>query len=299
MEDEISGEAQFSAYVYASVPLFGATLIPQLGATYDSLKSRELEISYTSPKLGLVWVPSPDTRVRVASFHLLTPRANARTGLEPTQVAGFHQLYNDQSSAKVRTRGASIDQRVSETVFTGLSAVDRNVLVHLTIAPTVIEYYDWQETETYGYLTWLPTKALSTSLGMKFGRYVRPEGFAGVEGFTLLESWELPTTVRWFGRNGLSAGVTLWRVQQRGKFSDPLGAPFTFVGASERAWLLDLSLSFRAPRHQLVFSIEGKNLADRHFRYQDLATQDALLQDRENTQIVPRRTLLARVGIRF
>ena len=63
--------------------------------------------------------------------------------------------------------------------------------------------------------------------------------------------------------------------------------------------LLDLSFVFRPPGRRTFFALEAKNVSDQKFHYQDLATQDALLADRQNASIFTRRAIFGRIGVTF
>ena len=51
-----------------------------------------------NPKFGIIWNPFPGTTVRAAAFRVLKRTLITDQTLEPTQVAGFNQFFDDNES---------------------------------------------------------------------------------------------------------------------------------------------------------------------------------------------------------
>ncbi len=295
-----SNPTNFNLYSYAFLSTRDSKLRLQAGLAYNALRSRELTTEQLSPKLGLIWTPSINTTISFALLQVLTPRSGATPSLEPSQIAGFNQFYSDQANALVRLAGVALEQRISPNLRAGANIIQRDVQVHLTNADFTVETHDWSELETSAYLYWVVSRQVAVSTAVKFGSYERPAEFTGIDGFTSLESLEVPASIRFFGPNGLATAITLRYVGQRGSFTDPFGATgFEQVDGSDHAWLLDLSFVLQPPGRRFFFALDAKNVTDQRFHYQDLATQDALLADRQNTSVFTRRGIFARFGVTF
>ena len=87
------------AYTYIS-PLENLTLT--VGASGDffdqeekNFGEEEIDESQFNPKLGVSWNPVPSTTIRGAVFRTFTRTLVTDQTLEPTQVAGFNQFFDD------------------------------------------------------------------------------------------------------------------------------------------------------------------------------------------------------------
>ena len=109
---------QTNAYAYSSVDLPGRTTLT-LGASGDFYRRSSLTRNQFNPKVGLAWRPTSKTTVRVAAFRTLNRAFVSTQTIEPTQVAGFNQLFADREGDEARHYGAALDHKFSDRVFTG------------------------------------------------------------------------------------------------------------------------------------------------------------------------------------
>ena len=96
---------------------------------------------------------------------------------------------------------------------------------------------------------------------------------------------ELPVSFRYFWITGLRAGVTVTGVDQEGEFDDPIGVS---VPGSDTFWLLDATIGYRLPNRMGTLTLEGKNLLDEEFQFQEVAQT-----------VAPRYISQAQVMLRF
>ena len=82
-----------------------------------------------NPKFGLVWNPFPSTTVRAAVFRVLKRTLITDQTLEPTQVAGFNQFFDDINATKSWRYGVAIDQKFSLNVYGGVEFSKRDLTV--------------------------------------------------------------------------------------------------------------------------------------------------------------------------
>ncbi|WP_052700152.1 TonB-dependent receptor domain-containing protein [Methylocucumis oryzae] len=73
------------------------------------------DINQINPKLGVMWTPWRNTTLRAAWFSTLKRALINNQTLEPTQVAGFNQFYDDFNATKSWRYGVGLDQKF----FTG------------------------------------------------------------------------------------------------------------------------------------------------------------------------------------
>ena len=87
-----------------------------LGVSGDIFKTQSNAAdsrNQVNPKFGVTWNPLPDTTLRAAAFRVLKRTLITDQTLEPTQVAGFNQFFDDLNSTKSWRYGAAIDQKFS------------------------------------------------------------------------------------------------------------------------------------------------------------------------------------------
>jgi outer membrane receptor protein involved in Fe transport len=71
------------------------TLQVTLGHSYDTVRNDMASRELWSPKFGVTWIPAPPITLRAAAFRdFRRPLVGDQT-IEPTQVAGFSQLYDE------------------------------------------------------------------------------------------------------------------------------------------------------------------------------------------------------------
>ena len=114
-----------SAYVYGQwqPDRTGIAVTVGLSAEHFRLENpfftNRIERHRVSPKLGIVWTPTPNTTVRAAAFSSVKRPLVASWTLEPTQLAGFNQFftgfesfYGDPDGTVSKRAGIGVDQRL-------------------------------------------------------------------------------------------------------------------------------------------------------------------------------------------
>ena len=84
-------------------------------------------INHINPKLGVTWNPFPDTTVRAAAFRVLKRTLITDQTLEPTQVAGFNQFFDDNNGTDAWRYGVAIDQKFTQDLFGGVEFSKRDL----------------------------------------------------------------------------------------------------------------------------------------------------------------------------
>ena len=90
-----------SAYVYSNINLpEPVTWTAGLSANY--FEQGPVEETRVNPKLGVQYQVNDRLRLRAAAFQVVKPPLRTSQTIEPTQVAGFNQLYDDDNGATSR-----------------------------------------------------------------------------------------------------------------------------------------------------------------------------------------------------
>jgi hypothetical protein len=233
----------------------------------------------------------PGTTVRGAVFRVLrrTLPFTSQT-IEPTQVAGFNQFYDDFAGTDAWTYGAGADQKISDSLFAGVEYFQRdlNVPISSTVppAPTTYQRYDWKERQGRAYLSWAPDPRLALSADYLYERQDREASLVKE-----VTTHRVPLSARFFHPSGVFATATGTWFDQSGAFFRIGEAPSTDTPTpgSDRFWIFDASVGYRLPDRWGIVSIEGKNLFDRSFQYQDTDPLRPILQ--------PERTVYFKVTL--
>ena len=84
-------------------------------------------------------------RIRLAALKYMKRERMSNQTIEPTQVAGFNQLYDDPNGAIVVQRAAALDQRIGANITAGLGVVKRELDVPLLFAAAGTIDIRWDE----------------------------------------------------------------------------------------------------------------------------------------------------------
>jgi tetratricopeptide (TPR) repeat protein len=254
-----------NAHVYAHAHLpWHLTLT--LGASGDLLRNNiRGDTDQLNPKLGITWLPAPGTTLRAAAFRVLKRTLITDQTLEPTQVAGFNQFFDDPNATKSWRYGVGADQKFSRDLFGGIEGARRDLTVPFFIqfdptsgqgAPRLLrQEATWSEYEARGYLLWLPCQWLAFRAEYFFERLI--QNTLGVVQAT--NTHRIPLGIAFFHRSGLSALATVTYYGQSGMFGQSARP------GSEHFWVMDAGLSWRLPKRHGIISIGATNLLDKNF----------------------------------
>jgi len=280
-------------YLYTTLtPKQSVTLT--LGASYDHYEEGELEIDSFNPKLGARWNVSDAVSLRAAAFKVVKPAlANNRT-IEPTQIAGFSQFFDDINGTKTWRYAIGGDWRISQTLAAGTEFTYREMdePVFTFDGTDNLESRDEQFHKLYLY--WTPVNRLALSAELSYDRYKADDGLA-TEFDNLPEkvtTVSLPLGVSYFSPAG-------WFSTVSGTFVDQdvdRSALASQASGDDSFTLVDMTLGYRLSKRLGVVSLGVNNIFDKDFEYQD----DSYREFRDEPAIgpyFPDRTIMGRLTI--
>ena len=152
-----------NAYAYSYInPVKDLTVT--VGGSFDHADSEFLsEVkNQLNPKFGISWTPIPGTTLRGAVFKTLKRTLITQQTLEPTQVAGFNQFFDDGDLTEAWRYGGAVDQKFSSSVYSGIELSKRDLKVpylDFTVDPESPPTVDsqWNEYLARAYLFWTPS----------------------------------------------------------------------------------------------------------------------------------------------
>jgi len=266
-----------NVYMYSSIkPLSNLALTIGASGDFVNADDPQVEKNQFNPKFGVIWNPFPDTTVRGAVFRVLKRTLIANQTLEPTQVAGFNQFFDDFNGTKAWRFGGAVDQKFSKDIFGGVEYSGRNLNVPAFDQFGNATETDWKEYLGRGYLLWTPHPGVALRAEYQYERIKRGEELTdGVEEMT---THRVPLGINFFHPSGLSASVITAYYNQDGTFERIIDGGGVFESGSDTFWLTDVTISYRLPKRYGFITIGAKNLFDEAFKYYDLDWKNPAIQ---------------------
>jgi tetratricopeptide (TPR) repeat protein len=270
-------------YNYFTLPY---NFIATIGMSYDDFEENHNEITKVNPKLGLEWSPTESLRVRLAAFRVVKRALAADQTIEPTQVAGFNQFFDDFNGATAWRYGAGLDARIASGLYGGVEASAREV-----DEPVFGETENRDEQLYRIYLYWTPRPRWAINSGIELDRFQNPQP-VNEEFPKKVDTLSIPVAIRYFDPSGIFAELGVTYVADNVDRIDAAGLP----EGDDQFWLLDATVGYRLPRRYGILSLEGKNLLGESFGYED---DNYRIAEPRNSRYIPDRTILARLTLSF
>jgi len=257
-----------NAYVYGNLGRPGSARLV-LGAAVEHVDNLNpmapREDTQFSPKLGAVLPVGDGTTLRAAAIRGIKRMPSASPSIEPTQVAGFNQVFDDVTQTRFWRYGVAADQSWSRGLFGGIELTRRNLSV-----PVVPGFPDEDRREWLhrAHLSWVLSPRFAAGAELQVERIDRnltvPTGPIFVT--SEIDTRSAPLTLSFHDPSGFFARARLTFVSQdvesRNDFGDRDNQSDSFK-------VFDLSLGWRLPRRLGIVSFDVKNLFDESFRYRD------------------------------
>jgi tetratricopeptide (TPR) repeat protein len=260
----------------------------------------DLKRDLFNPKGGITWTPIPGTTLRAAAFRALKRTLITDQTLEPTQVAGFNQFFDDIAGTEVWTYGGGIDQKFCDTVYGGAEFYYRDLysVPYATLDANgnpIFQTVPWKEDIVRSYLYWTPYKWISLTAEYWYEKFKRDPAFNA--NILEVETDRIPLAIHFFHPSGWSFTLKGTYYNQDGSFNR-LDAPANvFLSGSDAFWVLDSAVSYRLPKRYGIITLGAANLLDRHFNYSDSDAVTAFLQN--NATVQPSRTVFGKITLEF
>jgi tetratricopeptide (TPR) repeat protein len=278
------------AYGYANFSPFGNANLLHVGASVDYLADEDdIAKSRTrvNPKLGVTFSPWKGATLRAATFEVLRRQFADSQTIEPTQVAGFNQFYDDFSATESRRSAIAIDQSLTQSLYLGAGFSRRDLKVP---QDQTGEVFNWDERDAAAHVYWSPNDVFSLTFGWEYEKFRRPEDFPGRELIAEIETRTLPATITVHLRNMVFAQLKASHVEQSGRIFTLQALPDT-VPADESFWIADAGFGYRLPNRLGTLSVDMRNIFDQNYRFQET--------DLFSRRYAPERTVLLRASIAF
>ncbi len=244
-----------------------------------------------NPKIGVVWEPLKGTTIRGAWFRVLKRTLVAQQTIEPTQIAGFNQFFDELNGTDYWVRGVGIDQKFTKSFYGGIQFTEKDldvpILFSFPPALPQLNIFSWEEKQARAYLFWTPHQWVSLSAEWIWERLDR-ESLLNLN-VRALETHYFPMKVNFFHPCGLSLSIKETYVNQKGTFNRLTALPGVLTPGKDSFWLTDIAIKYRFPKRYGFLTAGATNLFDESFQHFD--------PDLNNTRIQPVRAFFISVTL--
>ena len=267
------------------------------GASYDVYDEEEIEVDGFNPKAGVRLDITDSLSLRGAYTQTIKPAQVNNMTIEPTQIAGFNQFFDDINATESKAYGVALDWRVTDELSLGLEGTRRELEepVPFTpfVGPTIVLFEGREEEVHRAYVNWIPVPSLALSGEFIFDRF---ESVASLDTDLpeKVTTMRLPVSARFYHRSGFFAGLGATYVDQEVVRQ----AASTVADGEDSFIVVDAWLGWRLPNRSGMISLSVQNLLDEDFNYQD----DSYREFKDEPSIgpyIPDRTILGRLTVNF
>lgn len=315
-DDELTTTEHDKAYVYLSSS-FGDSFSYLLGLTYDDYQENytdtfmmayKLDIDELSPKLGLQWNFNDSFAARLAAFQTVKPLMANNRNLEPTQIMGFNQFYDDTNGAESKRYGLGFDWKITPNLSSSLELTRREISYpyfdngFLTLRAA--GYYFEEAEEDFHQLTleWKASDRVSVVGAVSYDHFeaLQDSGAAYLSngGDVLpqkVETVSLPITLNYFSPRGYFASVKATYVDQEVTRNQAMTAKGF---GSDDFTIVDVAVGYKLPKYGAKVSLGVSNLFDEEFLYQDNSYRE-FSSDAVTGPYFPETMVMGQVSLSF
>jgi Flp pilus assembly protein TadD len=244
------------------------------------------------PKFGILWEPLNYTKFRFAYAQEIKRPIEGIQTLEPTQLTGFNQFYDDRPDTIYSLYGGAIDLKLNTDLSVGFELSRREVFNY--IDNNTLRFIN---DTSRAYLYWTPINKISISTNYIFSRKKEDIALFNGNSPNIIDTHILPLELRFFSSNGLFYKLTGTYVNQ-----DLSNKNIIFENnkskISSNFFLVDAAIGLRLPKQLGIISLETKNLLDKRFRFEDLRVNETN-PFYNSSQYIPGRAIFGRFTLNF
>ena len=210
------------------------------------------------------------------------PLSTNRT-IEPTQVAGFNQFFDDTAGTVSRRAGIGSDWKLADNLFLGAEASWRDLDVQYFVSNDDSRTTNWEEQTHRVYAYWAPLDRVALTAEAVYDRF-EAQNSDLTEGSTVpekLTTYSLPLGIRYFDPSGFFAGFGATFVRQ--ELDRAQNDELEIGDGTSNFTILDAQIGYRLPKRYGVVTLQLNNILDKKFDYQD----DSFRESQDSPSIGP------------
>ena len=265
----INNQTQLNSYLY-NYYSFPANIKWTMGVSYTGLRDAVTASTNSfNPKFGMAWQLTPQTVLRAAYLQNTKNFAFSDQSLEPTQIAGFNQFFDDQSQSRSTRYGVGIDQDVNDAVKLGAELSQRDI--------NITGNRPWQETRYRAYLLTILNPRWLANLEFFRERYTNNISLE-------TQTQYIPLTISYYDPSG-------WYIQNKNtQYFQSItnvvqGGQTALQSGDDSHEFIDLTLGYRLPERQGIVELALQNLLNQQYQYQSYLARNASIDNRYASQL--------------
>lgn len=271
-------------YVYTQFKLSDALNL-NISGSYDKLETRDLYISKFNPKLGIQWKVTSNSTFNIAYFETIKRPLYAQQVIEPTQISGFNQFYDEPNGTNASNFGLRLQTNTKKYNY-GISAIRRDLRVPQFSSNSFTTTKPRRELIYNAHINWLFSNNWSVSLNPEKEIYKNQ-----ATGPTRLYTTHIPINASYNAPSGISASYKLNYVNQNVTL-----ASSSYTQTNEDFVTFDLSFSYKFDNRLGYIGLDIVNFFEQNFNYQDL---NFLRAEPVYPRYTPQRTVLLKASLNF
>ncbi|MBF6648064.1 FecR domain-containing protein [Methylobacter sp. BlB1] len=247
------------------------------------------------PKVGLMWDMNDKAKLRLAYFSGKKRPLAAVQSIEPTQIAGFNQFFDDFAGYSFSFYGGALDFVIQPTVFAGLELSQRDVFDPLPGA-----LFTKQDSAAV-YLNWAALDRFSISTRYRYTYNKYPHESIPLD---KLFTHSVPLEFRYFDPSGFFSKLTGTYISQETGSCESQDPTCVYEEGGDNKesssfFLLDAAIGYRLPKRLGIVSLEGKNLLNKKYRFDDMSRVDSSNIFFNASEFIPQRAVFGRIVLNF
>ncbi len=286
-----------NAYIYLNQH-FLYDIQTTLGVSFDTYDDGITIKDQFNPKVGLIWKSPGFLTFRTAFFRTLKRALAAKQTIEPTQVAGFNQLYDSTNGTSAWQYAAGIDSNFSKKMYVGGELIWRDM--EEPFINGSLKSRNRDEFNYSGYLYWMPFNWLGVSSEYQFEEFKSDFVINQVDPLDprAVQTHKVPLSISFFQPDGFFAKLSSTYINQSVQSvldlgrNPPPNSQSLGVETSE-FWIFDASIGFKFPKKIGNITFELRNIGNNGFKYQSVF-------DAEGPQLspfVPERQMFVKLNL--
>ncbi len=253
-----------NSYIYANLAL-PRTVTVTLGGSYDDFEELAVKRDRFSPKIGLQWDITKNARLRAAAFETVKRALVVNQTIEPTQIAGFNQFFDDFNGTKATTFGVGLDASLGKNLFGGFEFSRRDLDVpRISLDNNQASYEDDDDDVYLAYIYWPVNNHWALRAKYRREEYNTSRETSGTDP-KKLDTDLAEVSLRYFDVSGFYTGISASYLEQ----NKDSNTGTSLISESESTSIVDLNIGYRLGKRKGVISLDVHNLLDERFSFQD------------------------------
>jgi len=282
----------YNGYIYSLLDLT-KNLTSTLGLSLDIYDDGLVQKNQINPKVGVIWSPSNTITFRSAVFKTLKKPLVASQTIEPTQIAGFNQFFDELNGTTAWNYGLGMDLFLIKNLYLGGEVTWRDTKQAVVLNKNVSTQRR-DESAHLAYLYWSPLSWLALSSEYRFFEFNREYSLNNIDSInpTSLRLHQVPLSMNFYHSSGLFTKLSGVFVNQS---IEVIEAQNKLAQYADDFWLFDTAIGLRFPKKIGSLSLEVKNIFNTRFNYHS----EVDMTGAQISDIVPERQFFLKLNLAY